>query len=122
MYNKVILMGRIASDVSLRQTQTGTFVLPFSLAVDRQYQKKNEEKKTDFINVIAWQANAEFVSKYFKKGSMILVEGNIQTRSYIDKNQVKRNVTEVIAERVEFTGERVATDNTSAAETEVREW
>ena len=106
MYNKVILMGRIATDLTMRKTAGGTSVLPFRMAVDRTYQPKNEEKTTDFFSVIAWGSLAEFVGKYFAKGSMILVEGELQTRTYNDKDGKKVYVTEVIADRATFTGER----------------
>lgn len=106
MYNRVILMGRIATDLVMRKTVAGTPVLPFRLAVDRAYQQKNEEKITDFISVIAWQNLAEFIAKNFVKGSMILVEGELQTRNYKDKDGKTVYVTEIIANRATFTGER----------------
>ena len=105
MLNRVILMGRITQDLELKQTQNGTAVLSFNLAVDRNYTPKGEEKQTDFISCVAWRKTAEFISKYFAKGRMIAIEGNIQTRTYDDKNGVKHYVTEVIVENVSFTGE-----------------
>ena len=106
MYNKVILMGRITHDLELRTTPTGANVCTFSIAVDRRFQQKGEEKKSDFFNIVAWRQQAEFVTRYFSKGRMILVEGELQTRSYTDKNGVNVRVTEVIADRLCFTGEK----------------
>lgn len=114
MYNKVILMGRIANDLELKTTPSGASVLSFRIAVDRRFQTKGEEKKTDFINVVAWRTTADFITQYFAKGRMILVEGELQTRSYQDKNGNTAYVTEVIADRVSFTGEKRA-DNSSLA-------
>ena len=105
MYNKVILMGRITHDLELRTTPTGANVCTFGIAVDRRFQQKGEEKKADFFNIVAWRQQAEFVTRYFGKGRMILVEGELQTRSYTDKNGATVKVTEVIADRLCFTGE-----------------
>ena len=79
MYNKVILMGRITHDLELRTTPTGANVCTFSIAVDRRFQQKGEEKKSDFFNIVAWRQQADFVTRYFSKGRMILVEGELQT-------------------------------------------
>ena len=84
--NKVIMMGRICNDLELKITPSGTNVCSFRIAVDRNYQVKGEEKKTDFFNVVAWRTAAEFVTRYFAKGRMILIEGEMQTRQYTDKN------------------------------------
>ena len=100
-FNKVILMGRLTADPELKQTQSGTAVTSFSLAVDRRY-NKDEEKKCDFITVVAWKQTAEFICKYFKKGSAILLCGEIQTRSWEDNNGNKRYATEVVATEVSF--------------------
>ncbi len=105
MYNKVILMGRITHDLELKTTATGINVCTFGIAVDRRFQTKGEEKKTDFFNIVAWRQQAEFVTRYFSKGRCILVEGELQTRSYTDKNGQNVRVTEVIADRLCFTGE-----------------
>ena len=105
MLNKVILQGRLTADPELKSTPNGVSVTTFSLAVDRQYSGKDTEKKTDFINCVAWRGNAEFICRYFNKGKMIVVEGELQTRSYTDKNQNKRTVTEVMAEQVYFAGD-----------------
>ncbi len=106
MYNKVILMGRITHDLELRTTPAGANVCTFSIAVDRRFQQKGEEKKSDFFNIVAWRQQADFVTRYFGKGKMILVEGELQTRSYTDKNGMNVRVTEIIADRLCFTGEK----------------
>ena len=105
MLNRVILMGRITHDLELKQTPSGVSVLSFSVAVDRNFAKQGEERQTDFINCVAWRQQAEFISRYFGKGRMIAIEGNLRTRSYDDKNGVKHNVVEVFVDSVSFTGE-----------------
>lgn len=106
MFNKTILMGRITHDLELKSTPNGTSVLSFRIAVDRAYQAQGEERKTDFFNIVSWRSTAEFIAKYFSKGKMILVEGELQTRQYQDKNGVTQNVVELIASSVHFTGEK----------------
>ncbi|MGN0611603.1 MAG: single-stranded DNA-binding protein [Ruminiclostridium sp.] len=106
MYNKVIMMGRIVTDLELKTTPTGVSVLSFRIAVDRRFQTKGEERKSDFFTVVTWRNEAEFISRYFAKGRMILVEGELQTRSYVDKNGNNAYVTEIIADRATFTGEK----------------
>ena len=106
MYNKVIMMGRICSDVKLKTTPNGTNVCSFRIAVDRRFQQSGEERKTDFFNVVAWRATGEFVNRYFGKGRMILVEGEMQTRQYTDKSGNQSTWYEINAERVSFTGEK----------------
>ena len=106
MYNKVIMMGRLTRDPELKTTPSGVSVCTFSIAVDRRFQNKGEEKKADFFNIVAWRQSGEFVSRYFKKGSMILVEGEMTTRPYTDKNGNQATWYEVVAERVSFTGEK----------------
>lgn len=106
MYNKVIMMGRIAHDLELKTTSNGTSVCKFSIAVDRRFQTKGEEKKTDFFNIVAWRQAAEFVANYFRKGNMIMVEGELQTTPYTDKNGNKATWYEINAERLSFTGEK----------------
>jgi single-strand DNA-binding protein len=103
-------MGRLTADVVLRTTTSGTSVASFTIAVDRN----QKEKKTDFINIVAWRNTAEFVSKYFHKGDMIALEGSIQTRNYEDKNGNKRTAFEVCAEDVSFCGSKNNTENKSA--------
>lgn len=102
MLNKIILMGRLTRDPELRKTQSGTAVTSFSLAVDRDFKAQSGEKETDFIDVVAWRNTAEFVSKYFTKGRMAVVEGRLQIRDWTDKDGGKRRSAEVIAENVYF--------------------
>lgn len=106
--NKVILMGRLTRDPELKTTPNGVNVCSFGIAVDRRYQTKGEEKKTDFFNIVAWRQAGEFVSRYFKKGNMILVEGELQTRQYTNKDGINVTVTEIIAEHLSFTGEKIS--------------
>lgn len=100
-FNKVILGGRLTSDIELKQTQSGISVASFSLAVNRKYSKDGEQQ-TDFINCTAWKGTAEFLAKYFGKGSSLCVVGNIQTRNYTDGNGQKRYTTEVIVDEALF--------------------
>ncbi len=106
MLNSIIIMGRLTSDPELRSTSSGLSVTTFTVAVDRNYAKPGEEKKTDFIPVSAWRSTADFVSKYFRKGSMIAVQGSLQTRNYEDKNGNKRVGFEVLADQVSFCGSK----------------
>ncbi len=106
MYNKIILMGRITHDLELRTTPSGNSVCQFSIAVDRRFQTKGEEKVTDFFRVTAWRAAAEFVTKYFSKGRMILVEGELHNNNYTDKNGNTVYGMEIVADRLSFTGEK----------------
>jgi single-strand DNA-binding protein len=105
MLNKVILMGRITRDLELKQTPQGTPVLTFTIAVDRSFVRQGEERQADFITCVAWRNQAEFINRYFGKGRMIAIVGNIRTRTYDDKNGVKHYVTEVYVDEVSFTGE-----------------
>ena len=105
MLNKVILMGRITQDLELKQTPNGVPVLSFSVAVQRSFARQGEERQTDLINCVAWRQQAEFISRYFGKGRMICIEGNLRTRTYDDKNGVKHYVTEVYVDSANFTGE-----------------
>lgn len=103
MLNKVFLQGRLVADPELRHTQSGTAVATFRLAVDRDFKdKKSGEKKTDFINVVAWRHTGEFVSRFFTKGRMALVEGRMQIREYTDREGIKRYATDVVAANVYF--------------------
>ena len=100
-FNLVVLTGRLTADPELRYTANNTPVTSFNIAVDRRV-KQGEEKQADFINIVAWRQTAEFVSKYFQKGTMIGIEGSIQTRQYRDKDGNKRTAFEVIANNVQF--------------------
>ena len=102
MLNKIILMGRLTRDPELRRTGTGTAVTSFSLAVDRDFKSQSGEKETDFIDIVAWRSTAEFVSKYFTKGRMAVVEGRLQIRDWTDKDGGKRRSAEVVADNVYF--------------------
>jgi single-strand DNA-binding protein len=102
MLNKIILMGRLTRDPELRRTQSGTAVTSFSLAVDRDFKSQNGEKETDFIDVVAWRNTAEFVSKYFTKGRMAVVEGRLQIRDWKDKDGNSRRSAEVVADNIYF--------------------
>ena len=97
-FNKVILGGRLTADAELMQTTSGVSVTSFSIAVNR----KGADNKTDFIDVVAWRQTAEFICKYFRKGSSICIVGNLQKREWTDKNGQKRYATEVIADEVSF--------------------
>jgi single-strand DNA-binding protein len=105
MLNKVILMGRISQDLDLRQTPNGNMVLTFNVAVERNFARQGEARQTDFITCVAWGKTAEFISRYFSKGRMIAVVGNLRTRTYDDKNGTKHYVTEVYVDEASFTGE-----------------
>lgn len=101
MFNLVVLTGRLTADPELKTTPNGISVTSFSIAVSRRY-RAGEDTQADFINIVAWRQTAEFVSKYFKKGSMIGIEGSIQTRRYVDKNGNNRTAFEVVANNVQF--------------------
>lgn len=106
MYNKAIFMGRICNDLELKTTPSGVSVLTFSVAVERRYQNDKENKQTDFFNCVAWRNEAEFISRFWSKGRMILVEGELQNRKYTDKAGTERQITELIVDRACFTGEK----------------
>lgn len=111
--NKVVLAGRITKDVELKQTHSGVSVCSFSIAVNRKYAKDGEQQ-ADFINCQAWRATAEFISKYFRKGSSICITGSIQTRSWQDQNGNKRYETEVVADEAMFVDSKSSEDTPSA--------
>ena len=102
MLNRIILMGRLTRDPELRKTGNGTAVTSFTMAVDRDYKPQDGERETDFIDVVAWRNTAEFVSKYFSKGRMAVVEGRLQIRDWTDKDGNKRRTAEIMAESVYF--------------------
>lgn len=105
MLNRVVLMGRMVADPELKQTPNGVSVATFRLAVERNYQPKDSnERLCDFISCVAWRQTGEFITRYFSKGSMIAIEGSIQTRQYQDKNGNKRTAVEVIADQAYFAG------------------
>ncbi len=104
MLNVVAIMGRLVADPQLRQTAQGISVASFCVACDRNFVRQGEQRQADFIDVVAWRQQAEFVSKYFQKGSMIAIEGTLQTRSYQDKNGNNRKAVEVVANNISFAG------------------
>ena len=104
MLNCVTLMGRLVADPETRTTTTGKSVATFRIAVDRSFVKQGEERQADFITVVCWEGTANFVSRYFSKGSMIAIQGSIQTRNYEDKDGNKRTAFEVLAKEVSFCG------------------
>lgn len=111
MINVATIMGRLVADPELRKTPSGVSVTSFTVAVDRSYVKQGEERQADFIDVTAWRGTADFVAKWFHKGSMIAVSGSIQTRTYEDKNGNKRKAVEIIANEVSFCGDKKSTDS-----------
>lgn len=106
MYNRVILMGRLTRDPELRQTQSGVSMCRISIAVDRNFARQGEERQTDFFDVTCWRQQAEFVSRYFTKGRMIHVEGTLQNNNYTDNNGVKHYSMAILADRIDFCGDR----------------
>ena len=111
MFNKVILMGRLVADPELRQTPSNISVCRFRIAVDRGFQSNNGERQADFISIVAWRQSAEFVSKYFSKGKMIIVEGSLRNADYTDANGVKHYAMEVQADKVSFGESKAASQN-----------
>ena len=121
MLNKCFLMGRLGSDPELRHTQNGTPVASFRIAVDRDFRDKNSgERVTDWIDVVAWRQTAEFVSHYFRKGRMAVVEGRLQTSSWTDKNGNRRDSLQVVADNVYF-GDSQKQEGSSAPEQSYRQ-
>ena len=115
MLNRVILMGRLTADPELKQTPNGISVTSFSLAVDRNFTSRGAERQTDFINCVAWRQTAEFISRYFAKGRMIAVEGSLQVRNYVDKNENKRQAVEVVVDQAYFADSKTAAPSSSPA-------
>ena len=115
--NKVIIMGRVCNDPELRQTQSGVSSCKFTVAVDLKVADKNTgERQADFITCVAWRQTAEFVSRYFNKGKMILVEGSLRTGKYQDKNHkdVTHYTTDILVDNVEFCGDKGMATQTAA--------
>ncbi len=102
MLNRVVLMGRLTADPDYRTTQNGTAMAEFTLAVERDFSGPNNERQTDFLDVVVWRQRADFVSKYFHKGQLVAVQGSIQTSSYTDREGNKRKAWDVIADQVYF--------------------
>ena len=116
MLNKIIIMGRLTRDPELRRTGSGTAVTSFSLACDRDFKSQSGDKETDFIEVVAWKNTAEFVSKYFSKGRMAVVEGRLQIRDWTDKDGGKRRSAEVVADNVYFADSKRSESNDNQKE------
>lgn len=114
MLNKCFLQGRMTADPELRHTQNGVAVATFRLAVTRDFKEKDGERKADFISVVCWRGTAEFVSRFFQKGSLAVVEGRLQVRDYTDRDGNKRFATEVIADNVYFSESRKRDDTEQA--------
>lgn len=114
MINICVLMGRLVADPELRHTPNGIATCTFRIAVERNFVRADEERKADFIDIVTWRKTAEFVCKYFHKGSMIAVNGSLQTRNYEDKNGNKRTAYEVVANEVHFAGEKTSSGERKA--------
>lgn len=115
MLNKIFLMGRLTRDPELRKTASGTPVVSFSIAVDRDFKGPGGERETDFIDIVAWRSTAEFVSKYFSKGRMAVVEGRLQIRDWTDRDGGKRRSAEVVADNVYFGDSKRSNSDTAPA-------
>lgn len=115
MINMVALMGRLTYEPELRTTPSGVSVLRFQVACDRNFQRQGAERQADFIDCVAWRQTAEFISRYFNKGSMIAVEGTIQTSNYTDKDGNNRKQVEVLANNVSFCGSKAESGTSNAA-------
>lgn len=113
MLNTCAIIGRLTKDPELRQTQQGTSVCSFTIACDRNYTPKGQERQADFIDIVAWRGTADFVCQWFGKGQMIAVQGSLQTRTYQDKNGNNRKAVEIVADQVSFCGSK--SDNQSQA-------
>lgn len=111
MLNQITIMGRMVKDPELRHTNSGLAVASFTLAVDRDFKNDSGENETDFIDCVAWRGTAEFVDKYFGKGSMAVVSGRLQIRSYTDKDGNKRKASEIVASNVYFADSKKATQS-----------
>lgn len=114
MLNVVAIMGRLVADPELRTTKQGTNVCTFRIACERSYSKPGEQRQADFVDIVAWGKTAEFICKFFQRGSMIAVEGSLQTRNYQDKQGNKRTAVEVVANNISFAGAKSA-DKPAAA-------
>ncbi len=111
MINSVVLIGRLTADPELKTTAQGTSFCRFSIAVDREFTRQGEERQTDFINIVAWRQNADFISKYFNKGKLIGIQGSIQTGRYTDRDGNTRNSFDVVVNRASFIGPKGDSSN-----------
>lgn len=119
MLNRIIVMGRMTRDPELRRTNSGTAVASFTVAVDWGFKSLSGEKETDFIDVVSWRNTAEFVSKYFSKGRMAVVEGRLQIRDWTDKEGNKRRTAEIVADSVYFGDSKRDGGDTAQSEPQV---
>lgn len=115
MLNVVAIMGRLVADPELRTTQQGTNVCTFRIACERSYTPKGQQRQADFVDIVAWGKTAEFVCKFFQKGSMIAIDGSLQTRNYQDKNGNNRTAVEVVANHISFAGAKTEDKPTAAS-------
>lgn len=113
MLNHITLMGRLTKDPELRHTGSGVSVANFSLAVERDYKSGEGERETDFIEIVAWRGTADFVTKYFRRGSMAAISGRLQIRSFVDKEGNKRKAAEVVAESIYFAESKRSSEATT---------
>lgn len=109
--NRVVLMGRITHDLEVKQTQNGIACLQFNIAVERNFKDSSGQYQADFISCVAWRESAEFINRYFGKGKMIAIEGQLRSRTYEDKNGTKHYITEVYVDSASFTGEKSQEQN-----------
>lgn len=117
MLNSVSIMGRLTADPELKTTENGKTVVNFSVATERRFAKTKEERKTDFFEVAAWSSTAEFIVKHFSKGSMIAINGELQTKSYLDKKtDTKRTKVFILTDNVSFCGSKKKTTEPEADE------
>ena len=112
MLNVVAIMGRLVADPELRTTPSGVNVAHFTIACDRNFARQGEQRQTDFLDVVAWRSQADFVCKYFQKGSLIAIDGSIQTHKYQDKNGNNRTAVEIVANNINFAGPKNANGGT----------
>ena len=122
MLNHITIMGRLTRDPELRRTGSGVAVASFTLAVDRDYAGKDENREADFIDCVAWRSCGEFVSKYFSKGRMAVVAGRLQIRSYTDKDGNKRRAAEVVVDNVYFGDSKKADSGYAQVPAPTGEW
>ena len=120
MLNRVSIAGRIVKDIEVRKTQAGISSASFSIATDRDYKDKDGNKVTDFINIVAWRSTADYVSKYAGKGSLIIVDGKLQIRSWKDDKGVNHNTTEVIADNIYICDSKRSNDGAASKTTSAK--
>lgn len=120
MLNRIVIMGRLTRDPELRYTTSRVPVCSFSIACDRDYRPENGERETDFVDIVAWRNTGEFVSKYFKKGRVAVIEGRLQIREWTDKEGNKRRTAEIVADNVYFGDSKTEDKNPAGTSEELR--